>query len=223
MVPYLRNIIFKNSRHPLAEIFTKDSRFIPNGIESGNSGLSNSKKVKVITSPNTSGKTTYLKQTGLIVYMSMIGSFVPASEALIGDIDRICSCINANDNIVEGHSTFSTDVQRIVHALNSATSKSLVLIDEFGKGTLADNGKAILATVIKNWIVMTEFECPHVFISTHFYEMFQRAEYFFGEYAAKIEYLTFGYLFDEENAQELDNMYNKKIIFLYELRKGITE
>lgn len=197
--------------------------FIPNDIDSGNTKSSDRKTVKVITSPNASGKTIYLKQIGLIVYMSMIGSFVPAGEALIGDIDRICACINSNDSIVEGQSTFSTDVQRIVFALNSTTAKSLVLIDEFGKGTLVNDGQAILATIIKNWIMMADSKCPHVFISTHFYEMFQKADQLFAEFADGIEYLTFDFLFDEESAQEVDNMFNKKIIFLYKLRKGLSK
>ena len=104
----------------------------------------------------------------------MIGSFVPAATAIIGDIDRICTCISSSDNINEGQSTFSTDVQRIALALSSTTAKSLILVDEFGKGTLSNDGQAILATVVNNWLQMSDEESPHVFVSTHFYEMFQK-------------------------------------------------
>lgn len=78
----------------------------------------------------------YCKQVGLIIYMSMIGSYVPASKAVIGDFDRIFTRINSNDCVSEGKSTFQLDVQQVADALNGSTSKSLLLIDEFGKGKL---------------------------------------------------------------------------------------
>ena len=147
----------KDGRHPL--IHSNGFEFVRNDIQSGNyndtcspTSISLSSKMKILTSPNASGKTIYLKQIGLIAYMSMIGSFVPANEANIGDIDRICTCISSNDNLTEGQSTFSADVQRIALALSSTTSKSLILIDEFGKGTLANDGQAILATIINHWL-----------------------------------------------------------------------
>ncbi len=149
----------------------------------------------------------------------MIGSFVPATSANIGDIDRICTCINSSDNINEGQSTFSTDVQRIALALSSTTSKSLVLIDEFGKGTLAKDGQAILATIVNNWLQMNDGESPHVLVSTHFYEMFQRADLLFGENAKGLEYLTFDYQFEEDEEIE----FKKPITFLYKLKKGLTK
>ncbi len=151
--------------------------------------------------------------------MAMIGSFVPASAAIIGDIDRICMCISSTDNIIEGQSTFSTDVQRIALALSSTTGRSLILIDEFGKGTLADDGQAILATLVNNWLQMNDDECPHVFLSTHFYEMFQKAEFFFRENARRIEYLTFDYQFEEEGR---DDELKSRITFFYKLKKGLT-
>ena len=131
-------INISEGRHPLVEIYKDNAMmFIPNDTQSGCSGAD---KIKLITSPNASGKTIYLKQIGLIVFMSLIGSYVPAREACIGDIDRIFTRINSTDSITEGQSTFSADVKQIGEALNSSTSKSLILIDEFGK----TNGNFIL-------------------------------------------------------------------------------
>ncbi len=246
------------ARHPLAEIYSETSsttEFVPNDIESGFNPFYNNNnnddddnnvrnKIKVITSPNASGKTIYLKQIGLIIYMSMIGSFVPASEAFIGDIDRILTRISSNDSLTEGQSTFSADVKQIAEALNSATDKSLILIDEFGKGTCHSNGQAILVAIIRYWLngmknkqpnensnkntIYNEFtSCPHVFISTHFYEIFQQADILFKENAKRIDYLTFDYLFEDEKAelvkQEKFQNYKRKIVFLYKLKKGLTK
>jgi hypothetical protein len=113
----------------------------------------------------------YCKQVGLIVYMAMIGSYVPASRAVIGDFDRIFTRITSNDCISEGKSTFQLDLQQVADALNGSTSKSLLLIDEFGKGsfsfcyskqpslksnilkgTRANDGQAILASLVRYWI-----------------------------------------------------------------------
>ena len=159
--------------------------------------------------------------------MSMIGSYLPASKAIIGDFDRIYTRINSSDSLALGKSTFAMDVQQVADALNGSTSKSLILLDEFGKGTLASDGQAILAALVRKW--SSSERSPHVFISTHYYEMFQRVEVLFKENTKKIEFLTFEYLFDDEkektkaaNSEEDYEVFKKKIIYLYKLTDGLT-
>ena len=225
-------MIVKEGRHPLLEIVNDNSIFVPNDIFTGDSSQYNTDKnkttkIKILTAPNASGKTVYLKQVGLILYMSMIGSYVPASEAVIGDFDRIYTRINSSDSIVQGKSTFTVDVQQVADALNGSSPKSLILMDEFGKGTLASDGQAILAALIRRWI--NSSDSAHVFISTHYYEMFQQDNFLFNKNREKMEYLTFEYLFDDENKQkkttedivDYEN-FQKKIIYLYKIRNGLT-
>lgn len=225
-------MIVKEGRHPLLEIVNHETIFVPNDIFTGYSSKyeidkNKTVKIKIITAPNASGKTIYLKQVGLILYMSMIGSYVPASEAIIGDFDRIYTRINSSDSIAQGKSTFAVDVQQVADALNGSSSKSLILMDEFGKGTLASDGQAILAALIKRWV--NSNDSAHVFISTHYYEMFQRDEILFNKNRDKLEYLTFEYLFDDEKnlskatdeKVEYEN-FQKKIIYLYKIRNGLT-
>ena len=173
----------------------------------------------------------YCKQVGLIVYMSMIGSFVPASKAIIGDFDRIFTRITSNDCISEGKSTFQLDLHQVADALNGSSSKSLLLIDEFGKGTLADDGQAILAALIRYFINMPgKYSSPHVYISTHFYEMLNYRNKLFNENESKIEYLTFEYLFEDKidilnNTTSSNNheINDKRLVFLYKIKPGITK
>ncbi|XP_003371791.1 MutS protein [Trichinella spiralis] len=119
------------SRHPLQELCT--APFVNNSVKSDETEFG---KMHVLTGPNACGKSVYLKQVGLLVYLAHIGSFVPASAARIGLVDRICTRLHSTGSINDGMSTFAADVKQVAMATKYATKKSLIIIDEFGKGTL---------------------------------------------------------------------------------------
>lgn len=142
-------------------------------------------RIKVLTGPNASGKTIYLKQVGLLVYMSLIGSFVAAREAHIGDFDRIYTRLASNECISLQASSFSIDLKQLTDALNGASARSLVLIDELGRGTDLNDGQALVAATIRYFISGRFFRdaslTPHVFLVTHFYEILHNAHAVFGD------------------------------------------
>ncbi|XP_012509154.1 PREDICTED: mutS protein homolog 5 isoform X2 [Propithecus coquereli] len=165
--PQLLGVRIQNGRHPLMELCART--FVPNSAEcSGNKG-----RVKVITGPNSSGKSIYLKQVGLITFMALVGSFVPAEEAEIGAVNSIFTRIHSCESISLGLSTFMIDLnQQVAKAVNNATAQSLVLIDEFGKGTNTVDGLALLAAVLRHWLALGPM-CPHIFVATNFLSLVQ--------------------------------------------------
>uniref|UniRef100_A0A8C3NPB8 MutS protein homolog 5 n=1 Tax=Geospiza parvula TaxID=87175 RepID=A0A8C3NPB8_GEOPR len=156
----------KDGRHPLMELCAKT--FVANPVDSGEA----TRRIKIITGPNSSGKSVYLKQVGLIVYMALIGSYVPAAEAEIGVIDGIYTRIHSRESVSVGLSTFMIDLNQVAKAVNNATERSLVLIDEFGKGTNTLDGLSLLAAVLRYWIRQGT-QCPQVFVSTNFHSLMQ--------------------------------------------------
>nr|XP_058933452.1 mutS protein homolog 5 isoform X5 [Kogia breviceps] len=165
--PRLLGVRIQNGRHPLMELCART--FVPNSTECG--GYKG--RVKVITGPNSSGKSIYLKQVGLITFMALVGSFVPAEEAEIGAVDAIFTRIHSCESISLGLSTFMIDLnQQVAKAVNNATERSLVLIDEFGKGTNTVDGLALLAAVIRHWLALGPM-CPHIFVATNFLSLIQ--------------------------------------------------
>ncbi|XP_071811397.1 mutS protein homolog 5-like isoform X1 [Apostichopus japonicus] len=154
-------------RHPLQEVCV--ATFVANNT------ISNSKegKVKFLTGPNASGKSVYLKQVGLISFMAHIGSFVPAESATIGMLDGIYTRIHTQESISVGLSTFMIDLNQMATALKSATSSSLVIIDEFGKGTDVADGTSLLVAILKHWLAL-EDDCPHLVVSTHFHSILKQ-------------------------------------------------
>ncbi|XP_040138328.2 mutS protein homolog 5 isoform X6 [Ictidomys tridecemlineatus] len=165
--PQLHGVRIHNGRHPLMELCART--FVPNSAECGG----DKGKVKVVTGPNSSGKSIYLKQVGLITFMALVGSFVPAEEAEIGAVDAIFTRIHSCESISLGLSTFMIDLnQQVAKAVNNATEQSLVLIDEFGKGTNTVDGLALLAAVLRHWLVLGPM-CPHIFVATNFLSLVQ--------------------------------------------------
>uniref|UniRef100_A0A8C2Y094 MutS protein homolog 5 n=1 Tax=Capra hircus TaxID=9925 RepID=A0A8C2Y094_CAPHI len=162
--PQLLGVRIQNGRHPLMELCAQT--FVPNSAECGG----DVGRVKVITGPNSSGKSIYLKQVGLITFMALVGSFVPAEEAEIGAVDAIFTRIHSCESISLGLSTFMIDLNQVAKAVNNATERSLVLVDEFGKGTNTVDGLALLAAVIRHWLALGP-TCPHVFVAEHFPEI----------------------------------------------------
>jgi len=144
------SLFLKQSRHPVVEQLMTSERFVPNTIEMDNT----SRQVLIITGPNMAGKSTVLRQVALLVLMAQMGAFVPAEEASIGVVDRIFTRVGASDNLAQGQSTFMVEMQETANILNSATEKSLVVLDEIGRGTSTFDGLSIawaIAEFLHDW------------------------------------------------------------------------
>lgn len=156
-------LVIEQGRNPIQEQCVNGT-FIPNdtSMKSG--------KIHLITGPNNSGKTVYLRQLGLIVYMAHVGSFVPATRAEIGITDRIMTRIQTHESVSVQKSTFAIDLLQINQMIKCATSKSLILIDEFGKGTLSIDGISLLSATMKYFMTFAK-PMPRVLVTTHFIEI----------------------------------------------------
>jgi len=144
------SLLLKESRHPVVEKMITSERFVPNTIEMDDT----SRQVLIITGPNMAGKSTVLRQVALLVLMAQMGSFVPAQEAAIGIVDRIFTRVGASDNLAQGQSTFMVEMQESANILNNATGKSLVILDEIGRGTSTFDGLSIawaVAEYLHDW------------------------------------------------------------------------
>uniref|UniRef100_A0A0R3S1D7 DNA_MISMATCH_REPAIR_2 domain-containing protein n=1 Tax=Elaeophora elaphi TaxID=1147741 RepID=A0A0R3S1D7_9BILA len=155
-----------DGRHAIMELLST-SKFVPNPVRSGGAQT----KVKILMGPNASGKSIYLKQIGIIVFLAHIGSFVPAKNAIIGPVDRIITRMHTLDCVLDGMSTFATDLSQMAVALRRGTGNSLILIDEFGKGTVMEAGISLLTSSLNYWIRKGKTECPHVFAVSHFHSL----------------------------------------------------
>ncbi|KAJ8736698.1 hypothetical protein PYW08_007354 [Mythimna loreyi] len=154
-------ISIKQGRHPLY-MLTCDN-FVPNDLESSQEAGC----VKILTGPNSSGKSVYMKQIGLIVYLAHIGSFVPAEAATVGVVRHIHTRIQSTECVAAHMSAFLIDLRQMALALQESTSNSLLIIDEFGKGTSATDGLALLAACLNTLLFRGE-DCPHVLLATHY-------------------------------------------------------
>ncbi|MDR2757803.1 MAG: DNA mismatch repair protein MutS [Spirochaetaceae bacterium] len=152
------------SRHPVVEVHLKRGEFIPNDIVLDGDGVF----FALITGPNMAGKSTYLRQTALIVLMAQIGSFVPAKEAAIGMVDRIYCRVGASDNLARGESTFLVEMNETAYILHTATEKSLVIMDEVGRGTGTNDGLSIAWAVCEE--LLDHIKCRTLF-ATHYHEL----------------------------------------------------
>ena len=132
-------ISIRDGRHPVVEAALKKEGFVPNDTLLD---LQNN-RLLVITGPNMAGKSTYIRQVALIVLMAQMGSFVPASHARIGVVDRIFTRIGASDSLIKGQSTFMVEMMETAQILSEATSRSLVILDEVGRGTSTFDGLSI--------------------------------------------------------------------------------
>jgi DNA mismatch repair protein MutS len=139
------------------------SQFVPNDCE-----LNNTQQMLLITGPNMGGKSTYMRQVALIVLLAHIGSFVPAKKAVIGMVDRIFTRIGASDDLASGRSTFMVEMTETANIIHNATTQSLVLIDEIGRGTSTKDGCAI-AWSVANYLA-THIKSFTLF-ATHFFEL----------------------------------------------------
>jgi DNA mismatch repair protein MutS len=158
-----------DARHPVVESRTES--FVPNDVRLNDSDH----QVVVLTGPNMGGKSTYLRQTALIVLMTQAGSFVPAREAAVPVIDRIFARIGAADNLARGQSTFMIEMQETARILHQATSRSLVLLDEIGRGTATYDGLSIAWAVTEHLATNPEAR-PKTLFATHYHELTDLAD-----------------------------------------------
>ncbi|MGI6680731.1 MAG: DNA mismatch repair protein MutS [Bdellovibrionota bacterium] len=157
----------KQGMHPVLKKVLK-SDFIPNSLN-----LSSLETLVVLTGPNMGGKSTFLRQVALIVIMAQIGSFVPAKEAAIGLVDKIFARLGASDDMEEGESTFMVEMREASNILSNATERSLVLIDEIGRGTATTDGISIAEAILE--YLLLKIKCKTVF-ATHFHELTELAK-----------------------------------------------
>ena len=142
---------------------SSEKEFIPNHLK-----LYNNDKILLITGPNMSGKSTYMRQNALIVIMAQLGSFVPASMAKLPIFDQIFTRIGSSDDIASGESTFMTEMLEVNYALQNATMRSLIILDEVGRGTATFDGMALAQAIIE----YIHFEIgAKTFFSTHYHEL----------------------------------------------------
>ena len=159
-------IQIKDGRHPVVE------RMIPNDMFIANDTCLDDKKnrISIITGPNMAGKSTYMRQTALIVLMAQIGSFVPASSANIGIVDRIFTRVGASDDLASGQSTFMVEMTEVANILRNATRHSLLILDEIGRGTSTFDGLSIAWAVVEH-ISNTRLLGAKTLFATHYHEL----------------------------------------------------
>ena len=162
-----RGIIdIREGRHPVVEQMTGDGLFVPN--DTYLDGKKN--RISIITGPNMAGKSTYMRQTALIVLMAQIGSFVPATSANIGIVDRIFTRVGASDDLASGQSTFMVEMTEVANILKNATRSSLLILDEIGRGTSTYDGLSIAWAVVE-YISSTKRIGAKTLFATHYHEL----------------------------------------------------
>lgn len=159
-------IIINEGRHPVVEKVLKNNLFVPNDTLLNCS----TNKIVILTGPNMAGKSTYMRQIAIITLMSQIGSFVPAKYAKIGVVDKIFTRVGASDDLASGQSTFMLEMTEVAHILKNATSKSLLVLDEIGRGTSTFDGMSIAKSVIEYIIKKKKLNCKTLF-ATHYHEL----------------------------------------------------
>jgi DNA mismatch repair protein MutS len=162
-------IYIRQGRHPVVELQSRP--FIPNDLYLN----STTDQLTILTGPNMGGKSTYLRQTALIVILAQMGSFVPANEARLGCVDRIYTRVGASDNLARGRSTFMVEMIETANILNTATSRSLILLDEVGRGTATFDGLS-LAWAIAEYLVQNPIHRAKTLFATHYHELTKMSE-----------------------------------------------
>ncbi len=165
-------IWIKDGRHPMVEQMMRGERFVPNDA------LLDREKNRflVITGPNMAGKSTYIRQVALITIMAQMGSFVPAAEAIIGVVDRVFTRIGSADNLSGGQSTFMVEMMEVAHILRHATPRSLIILDEVGRGTSTFDGFSI-AWAVAEYISDPERLGARTLFATHYHQLIELARY----------------------------------------------
>ena len=157
-------IHIKDGRHPLVERILNRDLFVPNDTHLDNA----QNEIMIITGPNMAGKSTYMRQSALLTLMTQVGSFIPAREASISPVDKIFTRIGASDDLVSGQSTFMVEMNEVSHILKYATNKSLVILDEIGRGTSTYDGMSIARAVIEH---IRDHIGVKTLFATHYHEL----------------------------------------------------
>ena len=163
-------LVATDARHPVVERFATDP-FVPNDIDLNGTA----RQLVILTGPNMGGKSTYLRQTALIPLLAQIGSFVPARDAKVPLVDRIFARVGASDNIARGHSTFMVEMQETANILHTASSRSLVVLDEIGRGTSTFDGLSI-AWAVAEFLATNPKVRPKTLFATHYHELTDLAD-----------------------------------------------
>lgn len=163
-------LVVSESRHPVVERFSADP-FVPNDVDMNGS----TRQLLILTGPNMGGKSTYLRQTALIPLLAQIGSFVPARDAKVPIVDRIFARVGASDNITRGQSTFMVEMQETANIVHTATSRSLVVLDEIGRGTSTFDGLSI-AWAVAEYLATNPKARPKTLFATHYHELTDLAD-----------------------------------------------
>ena len=193
-----RKLSIIDGRHPVVEQILVDKVFVPNDIE-----LGSQTDLIILSGPNASGKSCYLRQVGLLQIMAQIGSWIPAKSCTLGIADQLFTRVGAVDDLAAGQSTFMVEMIETAFILNKATEKSLVLLDEIGRGTSTFDGLSIAWSVSE--FLAKKIESRSIF-ATHYHELNQISEY--------IE--------NVENYQVLVQHKNNSLSFLHKVKKGGT-
>ena len=159
-------ISITDGRHPVVEVMLKDALFVPNDTDLGSAD----NQIAIITGPNMAGKSTYMRQVALIVLMAQMGSFVPARSARLGIVDRVFTRIGASDDLASGQSTFMVEMAEVASILKHATSRSLLILDEIGRGTSTYDGMSIARAVLEYAANPKKLGAKTLF-ATHYHEL----------------------------------------------------
>lgn len=162
-------LVIKDGRHPVLDQNLVDEKFVPNDTELDGEAI----RMAIVTGPNMAGKSTYIRQVALIVLMAQIGSFVPAEGAEVGLVDRIFTRVGASDDLARGQSTFMVEMNETANIINNATDRSLVILDEIGRGTSTFDGLSIAWSVAE--FLYDKIKARSLF-ATHYHELTKLAE-----------------------------------------------
>jgi DNA mismatch repair protein MutS len=162
-------LVIKDGRHPVLDQSLVDEKFVPNDTELDGENI----RMAIVTGPNMAGKSTYIRQVALIVLMAQIGSFVPAESAEVGLVDRIFTRVGASDDLARGQSTFMVEMNETANIINNATERSLVILDEIGRGTSTFDGLSIAWSVAE--FLYDKIKARSLF-ATHYHELTKLAE-----------------------------------------------
>jgi DNA mismatch repair protein MutS len=162
-------LVIKDGRHPVLDQNLVDEKFVPNDTELDGENI----RMAIVTGPNMAGKSTYIRQVALIVLMAQIGSFVPAESAEVGLVDRIFTRVGASDDLTRGQSTFMVEMNETANIINNATDRSLVILDEIGRGTSTFDGLSIAWSVAE--FLYDKIKARSLF-ATHYHELTKLAE-----------------------------------------------
>ena len=159
-------IVMKKARHPVIETLLNQQQFVPNDVELN----TKNKQIIIITGPNMAGKSTYLRMVGLLVILAQMGSYIPADYAKIGIVDRVFTRVGASDNLARGESTFLVEMNETANILNNATNKSLIILDEIGRGTSTFDGLSIAWALVEYLHNNKQIKARTLF-ATHYHEL----------------------------------------------------